>query len=74
MNKLEEKLKQLGYIQTSKNRFTKGLDIVITRKENELFGKVLDNFLYIDNQRQINHLQKALNEMQKDIEILKGVE
>lgn len=74
MSRLEEKLQELGYRKTSKNRFAKGLDIVITRQGNELFGKVLDNFRYIDNQRQINHLQKALDEMKKDLEVLRNVE
>lgn len=76
MTKLEQKLVDLGYYQVAKIRyekFYKSTHIVIgvNSKTKKIYGKIKDNFNYIDKDYQINELVSAFNEMQKDLEELK---
>lgn len=87
MNKLEEKLEELGYefdtfyfhkcIHMNLSKF----EIVLYFKNKNLFEYKLfmysetDGFIpYIKTQQDISDLQQAFNEMERDLEILKGVE
>lgn len=78
MTKLEEKLIELGYEQDIQNQF-----IYIKYKYNNwcliyagLNKSKTDYYLYLDNiepiceQRELDILQLAFNEMQKDLEVL----
>ena len=80
MTKLEEKLIELGYYQKSKNsrnyfKRLKGRLIIYIYifQNNELVGCVKQEDTTVIEQCQINRLQQAFNEMQKDLEILKGI-
>lgn len=88
MSRLEEKLSELGYKKQKKywspfidksvkECWKENICIIIDRNTN----KIIENASYVYarliecySQQEINNLQKAFNEMQKDIEILKGVE
>lgn len=59
MTKLEEKLSELGY-----ERYNDAYN----------FGKVRGNSINTNVTLQDSNIQQAFNEMQKDLEILKGVE
>ena len=79
MTKLEEKLIELGYKQFAKigyEKFCQSTRIVIgvNSKTKEIYGKIKDNFNYIDKDYQINELVSAFNIMQKDLEVLKEYE
>ena len=82
MTKLEEKLIELGYEQDIQNQF-----IYIKYKYKNwchiyagLNENKTDYYLYLDDiepiceQRELDSLQQAFNEMQKDLEVLKNVE
>lgn len=81
MTKLEEKLIELGYgTSVLKGRYIKSIEhgtwISVWLKKNKEEIEVI----YITNehvnttQQDIDNLQQAFNEMQKDLKILKGVE
>lgn len=76
MAKLENKLKELGY---KKDEFFKwyfklssnGMEISISITDNGLKGKVWNKYRYYDRQQEIDNLQQAFNELQKDLEVLR---
>ena len=78
MTKLEKKLVELGY---EKDEYFKwyfkyssgGMEISISITDNGLKGKVWNKYRYYSQQHDIDNLQLAFNEMQKDLEELKGV-
>ena len=81
MTKLEEKLIELGYgTSVLKGRYIKSIEhgtwISVWLKKNKEEIEVI----YITNehvnttQKDIDNLQQAFNEMQRDLELLKGVE
>ena len=80
MTKLEEKLLELGYervrLQFSNisiyNKIGKHALFVIKILENEIFDYHLHKNIH--NQNDIDNLQQAFNEMQKDLEVLKDYE
>lgn len=90
MSRLEQKLFELGYkIQESmiKDRtfyFKKFKDSFITIYTNEKITKVFSEESYVgcidtrfylkDYEKRSNNLQQAYNQLQKDLEVLKGVE
>lgn len=82
MTKLEQKLIELGYEKENQYVFTKyivtltmtyciSIELDINRKVET--GYVDSNY-HFEIQQEINDLQQAFNEMQKDLEILKGCE
>ena len=78
MTKLEEKLFELDYEKT-KHAYIKRLKgrliiYIYIFQNNELVGCVKQEDTTVIEQCQINRLQLAFDEMQKDLEILKGVE
>lgn len=80
MPRLEKKLIELGYKNTPiKNRYIKVIDcttwicIWMENKEEIEVAFVINENAYT-NQQDINDLQKAYYLMQRDLEILKGVE
>ena len=80
MTKLEEKLVELGY-KPYYRCYEKivGKISIFVEPFDELFTKihkmyVYDDTQYIKRQEQIDNLQQAFNEMQKDLEILKECE
>lgn len=74
MTKLEEKLIELGY-EKEKLSYVKRLEgrieIHIFIYPNELVGGVEQGDHFVIYQSQINRLQKAFNQLQKDLEELK---
>ena len=81
MSRLEQKLIELGYEYEyfdtyikHFNRFIKiGIDITIDKKKINCFSVDYDTCHY-SRQEQIDNLQQAFNEMQKDLEVLRNVE
>lgn len=78
MTKLEEKLTELGYNKTSiENRYIKIIDcskcicIWVENKEKIYKTYVIDEIVY-STQQDIDNLQQAFDEMQKDLEILRS--
>ena len=84
MTKLEEKLVELGYEQgvTLKHLYLKDIGnarILLWLNQSHTnitkdSGVLKNESIYVRKQQDIDNLQKAFNEMQKDLEILKGVE
>ena len=80
MTKLEEKLFELDYEKSKNSRDyfkrLKGRLIICIYifQNNELAAGVYQEDHLVIEQSQINRLQLAFDEMQKDLEILKGVE
>lgn len=87
MTKLEEKLIKLGYEIERDEEYTEDCfiackdcnahaDIVIGVSENKIYHYYVYTYLiqHIRRQDQIDNLQLAFNEMQKDLEVLKSVE
>lgn len=78
MTKLEEKLKKLGYehTKTGWRKRLKGRLIIELHKftNNEIVGGIIQEDPFIMQRSQINRLQQAYNEMQKDLAILKECE
>lgn len=77
MTKLEEKLIELGYLKDAYNskvyyKDCYGLHGININIKNEIKGKVWSVYEGYTSQIQIDNLQKAFDEMQKDLEILKG--
>lgn len=82
MTKLEQKLIELGYVYIQHNdyfkkQFTRYIYISIELDNNKL--KVNDYGVdykteYFRKQHQLDKLQQAFNEMQKDLEVLKEYE
>ena len=82
MSRLEEKLIELGYRKISYYNFirykkeTKCHCIIFeVSKQREV--KIQDNYIlsnYFYKQQEIDNLQQAFNEMQKDLEVLRNVE
>lgn len=86
MTKLEEKLIQLGYevgyeewdenkeyLNGNKYGINKGCTITIRYRN----GKFFDAFLYrpyFTSQQDIDNLQQAFNQLQSDLEVLRGYE
>lgn len=80
MGKIEEKLKELGYIKTChpnnieyKKAFYEGIEIFIFATK-ECRGVVYSESNLFVNDEQINTLKKAFDQMQKDLEVLKEYE
>ena len=88
MSRLEEKLIELGY-RFIEDYFTGGTqkfcqkeivknDVIIGIYTNKEKTKIEDyeveGYIFIDTQQQIDNLQQAFNEMQKDLEVLRNVE
>lgn len=78
MTKLEEKLIELGYEKTKSSwqKRLKGRLIINIHifTNNELVGGIIQEDHYVMQQSQINNLQLAFNEMQKDLEELRKYE
>ena len=80
MPKLEQKLAELGY-KPYYRCYEKivGKISIFVEPFNEPFTKIYKMYVYNDNhyikkQEQLDNLQQAFNEMQKDLEILKECE
>ena len=88
MERLEKKLQELGY-RFIEDYFTGGTqkfcqkeivknDVIIGIYTNKEKTKIEDyeveGYICIDTQQQIDNLQQAFNEMQKDLAILKEIE
>ena len=79
MTKLEEKLVEFGYEKDKIFKWyfklsSNGMEISISITDNGLKGKVWNKYRYYDQQQDIDNLQQAFNEMQRDLEILKECE
>ena len=78
MTKLEQKLKELGYEYECLNiyykEFNKTLVLTIDLYPNLIYGRVHCCFAEFHNQQDIDNLQLAFNEMQRDLEVLKEYE
>ena len=83
MTKLEEKLIELGYVQTHTNKKVskfKGLCnsviicIVYDKQLNDITGYIEDVYCNIKYQFQIDNIQKAFNQLQQDLKELKEYE
>ena len=81
MNKLEEKLEELGYKRCSYYKYEKtydffcgGIIVEIDIKEEPKGRLRLDVYDWLYTQQDIDALQQVFNEMERDLEILKGVE
>ena len=81
MTKLEEKLKELGYelfyitnLYQYGKRFNMGYITILTDTENKQIIRSFIAPIAITNQRNIDSLQQAFNEMQKDLEELRKYE
>lgn len=74
MTKLEEKLIELGYqdyqYYYQKTRWINDTFVIVQISKN-LKGSIKD--LFVNSQEHIHNIQQAFNEMQEDLEILKGV-
>ena len=77
MTKLEEKLIQLGYENIKNNRWVKEYDgnknIFINTNENhnEIKEYYIHFYSFLECQQDIDNLQQAFNQLQKDLEVLK---
>lgn len=78
MTKLEEKLIQLGYEKTSQYMWTKNFEgscySYFTIMKNTMMNYGVSSTYFIIEQQDIDNLQQAFNEMQRDLEILKECE
>ena len=80
MTKLEEKLKELGYINVFNGRWLKDYDsnkdiFIITDEYHKKIKEYHIKFYsFIECQKDINELQQAFNVMQRDLAILKECE
>ena len=82
MNKLEEKLKELGYEKVFYDEYEKIMSfkqeikicIRLTNFGEKIKEYVLIGFREKTKQSQLDLEQQAFNEMQKDLEVLKGCE
>ena len=77
MTKLEEKLIKLVYESDSKYMYCKNLDrcyILIIIYENMIINYGVSSTDFICYNEDIDNLQQAYNEMQKDLEVLKKYE
>lgn len=77
MTKIEEKLIELGYENVYASVYLKRLNSIYSISF-DVYSSVYFYSLYRENksfktQKDIDNLQQAFNEMQKDLEILKGV-
>jgi hypothetical protein len=76
MTKLEERLKELGYkkryskVEYFKRIYGGIIHLTIT----DLKSTFVEPAYIIYSQQQIDNLQQAFNEMQKDLEVLRNVE
>ena len=76
MTKLEEKLKELGYIQDEHNPYgyykdCQGFVSIYIYIRFKIKGRVYSITRDYEYQFEIDNLQQAFNEMQKDLELLK---
>ena len=79
MTKLEQKLIQLGYKQDPYHSYIFYKDYSFCTSisiycKNAIKGKVWSHLRYYDMQQDIDSLQQAFNELQKDLEILKAID
>ena len=77
MSRLEEKLIELGYSKReySKVQYFKSIyGGIIHLDITDLVSTYVEPKYIIHFQQDLDNLQQAFNEMQKDLEILKGVE
>ena len=77
MTKLEEKFVELGYEPFDSITFDKhyNSDLLIRINSKELTGRVFARCLYsFKSQQDIDILQQAFNQLQKDLEVLKEYE
>lgn len=77
MSRLEEKLIELGYESDSKYMYCKNLDrcyILIIIYENMIINYGVSSTDFICHNEDIDNLQLAFNEMQKDLAVLKECE
>lgn len=74
MNKLEEKLEELGYTQDSKYVYTKNLNkcyILIIIYKNRISRCGISSIDFIEDNEDINNLKQALKQMQQELKVLK---
>jgi hypothetical protein len=76
MTKLEEKLIQLGYEKEyrRRNKYVKRFrlcELIIRLHKEEITDFYIDINITINNQYQIDVIQQAYNQLQKDLEVLK---
>ena len=84
MTKLEEKLEELGYeiedtdwaykYAKKPYSFECSIEIHFHKTQQNILYKAVRVWVGIKTQQNIDKLQQAFDEMQKDLEILKGVE
>lgn len=80
MTKLEEKLLELGYMKSFLfQTFEKHLKdkccviyITLNCETNEIIYSYIHNITYIITQQDIDNIQQAFNQLQKDLEVLKN--
>ena len=73
MTKLEEKLIQLGYRQAPHtNRFIKVMNDIIFTIVTNYSDKIIEKYavVCVESQQDIDNLQQAFNQLQKDLEVL----
>ena len=81
MTKLEQKLIELGYLEDKGYcniyKKIKNRNIFIIRlnykNKNKINYSCIENAYYIQNQQDIDDLQRAFNQLQQDLEVLKDV-
>lgn len=82
MNKLEQKLVELGYEKGFPLRtFSKYLKdkccviyITLNCEANEIINSYIHNIVYVITQQDIDNLQQAFNVLQNDLEVLREYE
>ena len=77
MTKLEEKLLELGYKNRKRGKYTKKIryyNLVIIIAFEEIVDFYVDINITIDKQQDIDIIQQAFNQLQKDLEELKKYE
>lgn len=82
MTKLEEKLVELGYEKSFPFRtFAKYLKdkccviyITLNCETHEIINSYIHNITYVITQQDIDNLQQAFNQLQKDLEVFKEYE
>ena len=79
MSRLEEKLIELGYLKHTPRslkygKFVNGYELLIDTSIKPFKSYIVMECFWLTKQSEIDNLQQAFNEMQKDLEVLRNVE
>ena len=79
MTKLEQKLVELGYLKHTPRslkygKFVEGYELLIDTSIKPFKSYIVMEDFWLNKQSEIDELQQAFNEMQKDLEELKEYE